>query len=610
MFETRVISRAVWNLPRLAVSRTPPSHSFVVLFATYDVKSIADNVYGIKGATFAQTCRSLHTVMMQLLENVKLGKELKESEWKRLWTLAVMYKMKAKTDTVIVTDASVYSNQHVQYRTLLYDTVFDLLATKAIQFDQVLTQFQDLTCLYGIAKPTFTTDDLQFCFKVLKNSSDCLELYVMLFGCSMDTRGIFVYEHLNFTHDQMDHLMGLDRSMELKGIDMCVFKIKIIQLFDYTLSTSWKEDTMSVSQENISHDCFNHHPGLPTKHVKKNKSKKAKKRAPEETPATPLQLNQMVRVEEVLEEGEIAAIPEGEYDPDKALAELSQHLQDQKREQQEEPRTKYETPVDMFGFQSEDEYPVDDIHRLAKALPDELLEAPQFCCPVHQTTLKHFTSQQGDNYLRCNDLNCVVFCSEDDAETYLNALHDLHYSIRVLLSSTLLKRKSLSLRLSHSQDNPGRLYLTSRDPSVKFFQWGDELLSNNNRLWLYDEKLKANPPYRVKDIRQYCNPQMKFKAPIKFTPVKRRLEANRQAYYGKLNQPPQKRSKWGRGFIMTDTGNKIASPPEFRGFVYTPELDGLWEKMKVQGPPYDFKLLKKQYQGLMKDRDMYWQPMH
>lgn len=97
---------------------------------------------------------------------MKLAKELKESEWKTLWTLAVMYKMKEKTDTVIVTDASVHSNQHVQYRTFLCDTVFDLLATKAIQFDQVLTQFQDLACLYGIVKPTFTTDDLQFCFKV------------------------------------------------------------------------------------------------------------------------------------------------------------------------------------------------------------------------------------------------------------------------------------------------------------------------------------------------------------------------------------------------------------------------------------------------------------
>lgn len=42
----------------------------------------------------------------------------------------------------------------------------------------------------------------------------------MLFGCSMDTRGIFVDEHLNCTHNQMDHLMGLDQDMELQGIDM------------------------------------------------------------------------------------------------------------------------------------------------------------------------------------------------------------------------------------------------------------------------------------------------------------------------------------------------------------------------------------------------------
>ena len=123
------------------------------------------------------------------------------------------------TETIFVTDASVYSNQHVQYRTRLTSTVFDLLATKAFQFEQVLTQFQDLTYLYGAVKPLFLPDDLQFCSKMLKNSSDCLELYIVLFGCAMDIRGIFVYGHLNFTHDQMDHLMGLGRDMELNGID-------------------------------------------------------------------------------------------------------------------------------------------------------------------------------------------------------------------------------------------------------------------------------------------------------------------------------------------------------------------------------------------------------
>lgn len=156
---------------------------------------------------------------MKLLQNQKLAEELKDSEWKRIWVLAVMYKMAEKTKTVIITDASVYSNQHVQYRTQLSDTVFDLLVTKAIRFEQVLSQFQDLTYLYGLVKPLFTLDDLQFCLKMLKNSTDCLELFVTLFGCTMDIRGIFLYEHLNFTHDQMDHLMGLDREMELNGID-------------------------------------------------------------------------------------------------------------------------------------------------------------------------------------------------------------------------------------------------------------------------------------------------------------------------------------------------------------------------------------------------------
>lgn len=167
----------------------------------------------------------------------------------------------------------------------------------------------------------------------------------------------------------------------------------------YTLSTSQKEFTMSVSHENsdISHDCCYPDPVRQITHVKKKKSKKAKKCAQEEKLVAPFQLNQMVRVEEVLEEGEIAAIPEGEYDPDKALAELSQHLQDQRKEQPEERHTKHETQVDMFGFQLKDEYLIENIHRLAKELPNKLLEAPQLCCPVHQTALKQFMPQEGDN---------------------------------------------------------------------------------------------------------------------------------------------------------------------------------------------------------------------
>ena len=122
----------------------------------------------IKGISFANLVSVLHKVAVKLLQNQKLTDKLKDSEWKRLWILSVMYKMKEKTKTVIVTDASVYSNQHVQFRTHFSATAFNLLATKAIQFEQVLTQFQDLTYLYGAVKPLFSLDDLQFCSKMLK----------------------------------------------------------------------------------------------------------------------------------------------------------------------------------------------------------------------------------------------------------------------------------------------------------------------------------------------------------------------------------------------------------------------------------------------------------
>ena len=76
--------------------------------------------------------------------------------------------------------------------------------------------------------------------------------------------------------------------------------------------------------------------------------------------------------------------------------------------------------------------------------------------------------KKGDNYLHCSDLSCVIFCSEDDAEVYLQAINDMYYSIQVLLPTKLLKRKNLPLHLSHSKANPGRLYLTSRNPGNTF----------------------------------------------------------------------------------------------------------------------------------------------
>ena len=352
-----------------------------------------------------------------------------------------------------------------------------------------------------------------------------------------------------------------------------------------------------------------------TKQVKKTKNRKGKKHVKEDKLAAPLSLNHMVRVElpqptsvQVLEEGEIVEAQEGEFDPEKAIEELSNHLQNQSKEQQGEigdtrMTTNSQDAMEcLFGQEAEEDEINETIQRLAKELPDELLEAPQVCCPIHHVALKHFTSQQGDKYLRCSNLSCVIFCPEDDAEVYLQAIDDLHNSVRVLLSTNLLKRKNLSLRLSHSKANPDRLYLTSRDPGTKFFQWGDEPLRDDNRMCLYDEKPKAIPPYRVKDIREYCNPQVKFKAPIRFAPYKRLPVSSLN---NNTMQWMKKKSVQDDGFVMTDSGNIIVFPMEFYGMKYTPELNELNKEMRRTGPPpYDYKLLKARYLAKMKGQDV------
>lgn len=52
-----------------------------------------------------------------------------------------------------------------------------------------------------------------------KNQPILLELYARYLGV-MDLQSIFVYENLNCTHNQMDHLMGWDQDMDLQGINM------------------------------------------------------------------------------------------------------------------------------------------------------------------------------------------------------------------------------------------------------------------------------------------------------------------------------------------------------------------------------------------------------
>ena len=129
-------------------------------------------------------------------------------------------------------------------------------------------------------------------------------------------------------------------------------------------------------------------------------------------------------------------------------------------------------------------------------------------------------------------------------------------------------------------------------------------MRDENRIWLYDEKLKSTPLYHVKDIRQYGNPQMKFTAPIRFAPYKCLPTSSRDK---NVIQWLKKKGAEEKGFVMTDSGNMIVSPKEFYGMKYTPELNELDKEMRCAGPPpYDYKLLKARYLEKKKGQDVMW----
>ena len=100
-------------------------------------------------------------------------------------------------------------------------------------------------------------------------------------------------------------------------------------------------------------------------------------------------------------------------------------------------------------------------------------------CPLHpqyEISGKRIRTKRGMSTLHCcPHEECPVACFED-LEVFLDAIaKTMHYPYRnphhplVCYCNNLL-----SLRTSHSEKNPGRLYFTCRKSECKMFQWADE----------------------------------------------------------------------------------------------------------------------------------------
>ena len=159
---------------------------------------------------------------------------------------------------------------------------------------------------------------------------------------------------------------------------------------------------------------------------------------------------------------------------------------------------------DQMKQDKEDKELIELAQALEDQLPGELLPPPTpVTCPVHPTkSLKEFVSKRDDKFVKCCLEGWPVFCAKKDLVVYAHQMcYGLHPSVREWLTKENFCRLPLNLRMSRSEKNPNRLFVTSKDKTCNFFQWGDEPLRVENERWL-DEQDKALNQYHIKDIRQ------------------------------------------------------------------------------------------------------------
>ena len=114
-------------------------------------------------------------------------------------------------------------------------------------------------------------------------------------------------------------------------------------------------------------------------------------------------------------------------------------------------------------------------------------------CPFHLKPLLRKEppgEEEKQELLFCPELDCPVFLFANNMEAYLRALHYTPPSQDVIECWDILQcfcHFSPILKLSQSEANPNRLYLTcnnwNKELKCPYFQWFDLPLSNKNTAW-------------------------------------------------------------------------------------------------------------------------------
>ena len=151
-------------------------------------------------------------------------------------------------------------------------------------------------------------------------------------------------------------------------------------------------------------------------------------------------------------------------------------------------------------------------------------EPPTRCpmCVVHPEEFlerRQTDTQYGRwEYYKCPVQGCFVCCGVDDrihapgekdnVQYYLDSaqrqLHQFYHRLPLEQMKCFCERP-LIMTLSHSEKNPGRLFLKCSKRWCDFFQWVDEVPRTKNRIWLKE----GRKPWLETPLQQELPPQTK-----------------------------------------------------------------------------------------------------
>lgn len=95
------------------------------------------------------------------------------------------------------------------------------------------------------------------------------------------------------------------------------------------------------------------------------------------------------------------------------------------------------------------------------------------------------------DYLKCPVRGCYVCCGVDQVEPYLASARGQLYEVYRQLPLDKMKCyccNALTMTMSHSEQNPGRLFFKCSKRLCDFFQWVNKYPTGKRRLWLEADK--------------------------------------------------------------------------------------------------------------------------